>query len=137
MGVISFIIGLIICKNPTTPWPSSNKGGYIYKTMIIDGKVKYECLIYIKCTPEVLKKALPASYDAGNPNMNYLVIQFYNDKDFIGQSTYLQIVYTIYKWSMVDVINNEYESLKESHPDLAKENYDSCKKFIESQLEDF
>jgi len=90
--------------------------------------------LYLKLSPEKLKKALIISYksDATKP---YLTVVFDDGRDYLGQSSYEDIKKIVKKMNMVSLIDNDYEYVKEKIPDLNQEEYESKKNFFMSQLD--
>lgn len=109
---------------------SSDSNGYVF---LNDNKI-YDYL-YLKLSPEKLKKALPLSYE-NNTEKSYLTAVFANGRDYLGQSSFQEVEAAIQKMDMVSILDNDYDYVKTRIPSLSLDEYNMKKSFCEQQFRD-
>jgi hypothetical protein len=102
----------------------------VVDTDVVDRTILY---IYIYASQERLETALPLSYSPDKGD--YIGAYFKNGSDYIGQSTYSQVVEWINDKNMIDIENNTWDYIKKELPGLKYEVYDQYLKFGKTQIE--
>ena len=105
---------------------NNDLGAYIFKN---DSTSLIDLFLYIKLSPAKLSHALPFSYDPNKKNSDYLVCIFEEGRDYLSQNTKTEIDNIIQEYSMINLLDNSYETLNKIYPDLS---YDLYKHYIES-----
>tara|TARA_B100001093_G_scaffold508793_1_gene571687 strand:+ start:4271 stop:4606 length:336 start_codon:yes stop_codon:yes gene_type:complete len=95
-----------------------------------------DLFIYRKFLYEQLTKILPLSFALGEikKNHNYLIAFFHNGADFVGSGTLIDIKKLILEKSMIDILNNNYQSIKTKGFNLKKNEFDGLVSFSKNQL---
>ena len=103
----------------------TTKGAYIYK----DQDNNTILFIYMKLTPQELKKSLPMS----NPlelSKSYLIASFIDGQDYIGSINKPELELHIKQNKMINIITNTTNT----NSNIPKEQYNSLRQFAISQL---
>lgn len=95
-----------------------------------------DLFIYRKSSYKQLTKILPLSFAFGEIKKedDYLIAFFHNGADFVGSGTMVDIKKLIEEKSMIDILNNNYESIKTRGLNLEKEEFDDLVSFSKKQL---
>ena len=112
----------------------TEKGAYLFYDREEKRIILY---IYFKLKFKELKKVLPISFTGPNKTYtnNYL-IAFFLDGDYIGNSTFNQIKKLIKNKKMINLLNNNYENIKEKL-DISFSEYINYLNFVKLQYKDF
>ncbi len=93
--------------------------------------------LYMKLSKEQLQRALVWDYHLNDTESNlYLNAFFVNGVDYLGQSTYQEVVDKINSNDMVDILNNTYATVVHKTKNLSAEEFNSNLHFSREQLRD-
>ena len=95
-----------------------------------------DLFIYRKFSYQELTKILPLSFKFGEikKHHNYLIAFFHNGADFVGSGTMIDIKKLILEKSMIDILNNDYQSIKTQGFNLQEKEFDGLVSFSKNQL---
>ena len=96
-----------------------------------------DLFIYRKFSYQELTEILPLSFKFGEikKHHNYLIAFFHNGADFVGSGTMIDIKKLIREKSMIDILNNDYQSIKTQGFNLKKNEFDGIISFSKKQLQ--
>ena len=96
-----------------------------------------DLFIYRKFSYQELTKILPLSFKFGEikNHHNYLIAFFHNGADFVGSGTMIDIKKLILEKSMIDILNNDYPSIKTQGFNLQEKEFDGIVSFSKKQLQ--
>lgn len=109
------------------------KGAFI---ALSENKDSIELFIFMKLTQDQLLEALPVLNKEEVKNHNMLCCIFANGQDYLGSGTEEDVKNIINKqgMEMIDLLNNNFETITKSLPLLDKKVYYSLLNFSKKQL---
>ena len=107
-------------------------GAFIYH----GEKDSIDIFIYRKFSYKQLTEILPLSFKFGEikKHHNYLIAFVHDGADFVGSGTLIDIKKLILEKSMIDILNNDYQSIKTKGFNLKKNKFDDLVSFSKNQL---
>jgi hypothetical protein len=108
-----------------------DKGAYLY----MDKNSEKYLYIFMKMSQEELKEALPISYDdVVMKDCTHLVVTFHEGSDYLGAASADDITLVIIQYNMINILENNYEKVKERFPSFTEEYYNDRVSFSKNQL---
>lgn len=114
--------------------PSKDRGAYVYYEPKEPTR-PLTLFIYFAGSHNNLSRVMPSIYQAGKGS--YMAIMFFDGRVCPGQFTHKDVCDTIIQYSMVDLLNTGYYTLKHQlGGKLTQEEYEENLKFATEQLAD-
>ena len=112
---------------------NKQKGAYMFYDKKTDSNILY---LYMKLSKEQLQKALVWDYCLNPAGTNlYLNAFFVKGMDYLGQSTYEEVVKKIESNGMVDILNSTYTTVVNKTRHLSLEEFNNQLHFSREQLD--
>lgn len=104
-----------------------DKGAFVFEE---DGE--FVIFIYAKLMQFKLMNFLPMSYQE-NKGEYYLVV-FKDNLDHVGQTNKTYINNYIAKYKMINILDNDFDSLNKNFPNLTNDEFEKINTFVNDQL---